>query len=685
MTKFKKTAARYALALSLAMAAFGPAQAALPTAATVAADMGMGWNIGNTMEATGGPTAWGNPLPTLKLIQAVKAAGYKTIRIPTNWDQNANQTTLKINAAWMAQIKQIVDWCVAEDMYAIINIHWDGGWLEDNITTAAQAGVIKKQKAYWGQIAATFKDYDEHVLFASTNEPGMSSSDADINATFISVLNSYHQAFIDTVRATGGNNVTRTLIFQGPKTDIEKTYQKMTTLPTDINGQTGYLMAELHFYPYQFSLMKTPANWGTESNPFMAYPFYYWGDGNHSATDTKHNPTWGEEKFVDSVFNLLKVQFLDKGYPVVIGEFGAMLRSNLSGQNLVQHLASRRAFYKYVASAAHKLGTIVPVAWDPGFQGLYTMTAFDRNSYAITDYTIVNGMREGYGLTALSGEKTYTASDFDNSLKVLYSAYDSLGARVNLGVVDPDVSQYDSIIVRANVKGETQYDSLGETQYGGYLSMNFAAMSINSSKEWTWDDVGFGEVTMNGGWETYSMPFSKSKATGLFLDDPTGMTYFGLQCYSRAYHGAIYIDWIGFKKSDGTIDTLYTFDMLLPSEYAGNVQSVALINNSKVAADNDWETKTVAYDPTPVLDMQKLAHARIGRVGSKLQATFSAAHSGEAWVTVQNMQGRSLYSQHVDVRAGFNTVVLDIPYQGVAMLNIRQAQGAIVSQLVQFR
>lgn len=681
MTKLKKTAARYALAFSLAMAAFGPAQAALPNATTVAADMGMGWNIGNTMEATGGPTAWGNPLPTLQLIKAVKAAGYKTIRIPTSWDQNANQTTLKINATWMAQIKQIVDWCVAEDMYAIVNIHWDGGWLEDNITTTAQANVIKKQKAYWGQIAATFKDYDEHVLFASANEPGMNGTDsASLTDGFVSVLNSYHQAFIDTVRATGGNNLTRSLIFQGPKTDIEKTYKAMKTLPKDINDQKGYLMAELHFYPYQFSLMKAPADWG-----YTAYPFYYWGNGNHSTTDTKHNPTWGEEAFVDSVFNLLKLQFLDNGYPVVIGEFGAMLRSNLSGDNLVKHIASRRAFYKYVASAAHKLGTIVPVAWDPGFQGLYTMTAIDRNSYAITDYTIVNGMREGYGLTALSGEKTYTASDFDNSLKVLYSAYDSLGARVNLGVVDPDVSQYESIIVRANVKGDATYDSLGETQYGGYLSMNFSAMSIDSKDAWTWDDVNFGEVEINGGWKTYSMPFANNKTDGLFLDDPTGMTYFGLLFYSRAFHGAIYVDWIGFKKANGTIDTLYTFDMLLPSEYVGNAQSVALINNSKVAADNDWETKTIAYDPTPVLPMQKLGHARISRVGSKLTATFTASHSGEAWVTVQNMQGRSLYSQRVDVRAGFNTVALDIPFQGVAMLNIRQTQGALVSQLVQFR
>ena len=112
-------------------------------------------------------------------------------------------------------------------MYVILNIHWDGGWLENNCTQDKEEEVNARQEAFWEQIATTMRDFDEHLLFASANEPNVD------NATQMAVLESYHQTFIDAVRSTGGKNSYRVLVVQGPSTDIEKTNQLMTTLPTD--------------------------------------------------------------------------------------------------------------------------------------------------------------------------------------------------------------------------------------------------------------------------------------------------------------------------------------------------------------------------------------------------------------------------------------------------------------------
>ena len=105
------------------------------TAAEVAAKFKLGLNIGNTLEATGGETFWGNPMITPQLIQTIKQAGFTAIRLPTSWDQYADQRTGKISDVWLNRVKQVVQYCVDNGMYVIVNIHWDGGWLDDNITS----------------------------------------------------------------------------------------------------------------------------------------------------------------------------------------------------------------------------------------------------------------------------------------------------------------------------------------------------------------------------------------------------------------------------------------------------------------------------------------------------------------------------------------------------------------------
>jgi len=320
------------------------------TAVQIAAKIKVGINIGNTLEATGGETGWENPMITNDLIKAIKLNGFNAIRLPCAWDQYADQTTAKISAAWLTRVKQVVQYCVDNELYVILNIHWDNGWLENNCTVAKQVENNAKQKAFWEQIATTMRSFDEHVLFASANEPNVA------DATQMGVLLSYHQTFINAVRASGGKNAYRVLVVQGPSTDIETTNKLMTLLPTD--KVSNKMMAEIHYYtPWNFCGMTEDATWGNQ--------FYYWGANNHSTTDTAHNPTWGEEAAVDANFSLIKKQFVDKGIPVIIGEFGAIRRDTLKGDVLKLHLASRAYYFKYVTKQAIANG-LMPFFWDTG-------------------------------------------------------------------------------------------------------------------------------------------------------------------------------------------------------------------------------------------------------------------------------------------------------------------------------
>ncbi|PVX45623.1 aryl-phospho-beta-D-glucosidase BglC (GH1 family) [Flavobacterium sp. 103] len=347
-------------------------------AVELAAKITLGWNIGNTLEATGGETAWGNPKVTKALIDLVKANGFNAIRIPCSWNQNANATTAQINATWLARVKEVVQYCIDNDMYVIVNIHWDGGWLENNCTDAKKIENNAKQKAFWEQIATQLRGFDEHLLFASANEPNVD------NATQMAVLTSYHQTFIDAVRSTGGKNANRTLIVQGPSTDIEKTNKLMLTLPTD--NVANRMMVEVHYYtPYQFCLMDKDADWGKM--------FYYWGANYHSTTDTARNATWGEEADLDKFFVSMKTQFVSKGVPVILGEFGA-IRRDLTGDDLTLHLNSRAYYLKYVVKQA-KANGLIPFYWDAGNMGVNTMSLFNRTNNTVYDQQALTALQDG--------------------------------------------------------------------------------------------------------------------------------------------------------------------------------------------------------------------------------------------------------------------------------------------------
>ncbi|PIQ28797.1 MAG: dihydroxy-acid dehydratase [Bacteroidetes bacterium CG18_big_fil_WC_8_21_14_2_50_41_14] len=348
----------------------------------LAAKIHLGWNLGNSLEAIGGETAWGNPAVTKGFIDFVKQNGFNAVRLPCSWNQYmSDASTAQLKAEWLDRIKEVVQYCVDDDMYVILNIHWDGGWLENNCTEAKKEANNAKQKAFWEQIATHLRDFDEHLLFASANEPNVD------NAGQMAVLKSYHQTFIDAVRSTGGRNAFRNLVIQGPSTDIEKTLDLMISLPTD--NIPNRMMVEVHYYtPWNFCGLTADADWGKM--------FYYWGEGYHSLTDPERNATWGEEDFVNTAFSGMKSRFVDQGIPVVLGEFSVVRRSSLTGDDLVNHLASRAYFLKYVTQQAIANG-MLPFYWDNGGMDNNACGLFNRNNKTVFDQQALDALIEGGG------------------------------------------------------------------------------------------------------------------------------------------------------------------------------------------------------------------------------------------------------------------------------------------------
>lgn len=337
----------------------------------LAAQMYAGWNIGNTLEAIGGETAWGNPKITADYIVKIKQLGFNAIRIPCSWDQYVeDQETHQISESWLNRVNEVVGYCVANDLYAIVNIHWDGGWLENNCTPDKQEENNRKQHALWTQIANRLNHYDEHLLFAGTNEPNVDS------AQKMAVLKSYLQTFIDAVRATGGNNAVRNLIVQGPNTDIDMTHNLFGGMPTDV--VPNRLMAEVHYYnPWTFCGMEKDESWGR-----MAY---FWGSFAVSGSD--RNATFGDEAEMKALFGKMKAQFVDKGIPVILGEYGAITIRTGLGANQEAHDKSRNLYDETVTREAKNHG-LVPFYWETG-------RVVNRHTGEIKDHYAMDGILKG--------------------------------------------------------------------------------------------------------------------------------------------------------------------------------------------------------------------------------------------------------------------------------------------------
>jgi endoglucanase len=459
------------------------AWAQLPTAPQVASQIKVGWNIGNTLEAPCGETCWGNPMVSQQLINAVKAAGFNAVRIPCAWD--SHQTNGVIDAAWLARIKQVVDYCVNNNMYAVLNIHWDGGWLEEHPLYSYQASVNVKQRNYWTQIANYFKNYNERLLFAGTNEVR-----ADYNTPtteHITVQQSYLQTFVDAVRATGGNNSTRPLIVQTYNTNAWHGINYFW-LPND--PAANRLIVEIHNYdPYDFTLNATSS-------------CLYWG----SPYPSQSACAWAQEAYIDDYYSQVKSEWVDKGVPVIVGEFAANLRSSLTGSQLSTHIASRQYWINYVTKAAFQRG-IKSFYWDNGVRD-NGGKLFDRNTGAVTDQGIVDAIMSAVGTTPPAGSYTTfknraTGLQIDGMSRTTNGSNVSQWATSASGGQQWMIENVGSYVKLKNRATGLYLDGMGRTANGSVCGQYSSSGSYN--QQWTLETVG-------------SYVKLKNRGTGLYVD-----------------------------------------------------------------------------------------------------------------------------------------------------------------------
>lgn len=356
------TAAAIGASMTTSMLVGGSvASAADMTAIELVEDMGLGWNLGNSFDSNGvtgwAPdieTGWGNVKTTETMITTIKESGFNTVRIPITWYEKLDSNN-KIDETYLARIKEVVDYCTKNGMYAIINIHHDGvksGWLG--------AGVSAKDKfvTVWEQIAEYFKDYDEHLVFESMNEVEISNTD-------IMTLN---QAFVDTVRAVGGENADRLLLVPASSNNTSKALSSDFSAPDD---SAKMVAVSVHYYePTTFCVCEADASWGP--------PQETWG-------------TSSDYTILENDFNKLEKKFIDSGVPVIIGEYGV-----LTDEKNKKDKDSIHKFLRAVASTAYEKTGMCPVLWDTSDSG--DMNFFSRKNLSWYDsgvqqiYADISGM-----------------------------------------------------------------------------------------------------------------------------------------------------------------------------------------------------------------------------------------------------------------------------------------------------
>lgn len=317
-------------------------------------DMGLGWNLGDTLDVCQADrdgdgkvnehvedgekvdeTLWGNPKATKELFTALKEDGIKSVRIPVTWRDHMDAEG-NVDREWMDRVHEVVDYAYSQDMYVILNVHHDGGgdpkfgaWIIEGAKNDKE-NTLKRYKNLWSQIAEEFKDYGDKLVFESMNEVGF---DGVAENTAYDLLNEFNQAFVDLVRNSGGNNGSRHLLIAGYWTDIARTCSGSFKMPSD---SAGRCIVSVHYYtPWEFCTTNIHNTWGTDA----------------------------EVKQMEDLYGMMKTNFVDKGIPVIIGEYAA------SGNDK----ASCIFFIEKMVKLCSDYG-MAPYYWDNGGQ-------VDRNTY----------------------------------------------------------------------------------------------------------------------------------------------------------------------------------------------------------------------------------------------------------------------------------------------------------------
>ena len=311
-------------------------------------DMKCGWNLGNTFDAYSDYTthasgiamesSWVGVKTSHELIKTIKEAGFNSIRIPVSWHNHVDEN-YQIDEDWMARVREVVGWALDEGMYVIVNVHHDNDvhfLYPDNEHYDQSAAYLT---AIWTQMAEAFKDCDDHLILESMNEPRLVGSQYEWNWTSGSAecriaakcINQLNQLFVDTVRASGGNNATRYLAVPAYCAAPWNAAAQAFQLPED-TADHRIIVAAHAYTPYNFAL-------------------------NLQSTDRTFDLEKDQNKkseianFLNSLYN----RFVKYGTPVMMDEFGALDKNG--------NLQDRVNFTSYYVASASARG-ITCVVWD---------------------------------------------------------------------------------------------------------------------------------------------------------------------------------------------------------------------------------------------------------------------------------------------------------------------------------
>lgn len=354
----------------------------------------VGWNLGNQFECSAqgqdaesmaigmadngikAETSWGNPVVTKKVIKAVKEAGFNAVRIPIRWQCHiTNPMAMSIDKAWIARIKEVVGWCLDNDMKVIINTHHEK-WLEGRPTYQYKDENNQKLALLWMNIASEFATYDYRVAFAGTNEVHIRDNWGKPEAENLAVQNTYNQTFIDVVRATGGNNEKRHLIVQTYVCNPDFGLNNGDfIIPADIEGNgLDYMSVEFHYY--------TPWDYAGECK------YNFWGE----PFKDKGEASPSDEKTMTAFMDKVVATWSDKGLGVVIGEWGVTDRQKVGLTELIHE--NMTYYCRFFTSEAKKRGFSTFI-WDNNAfgSGAEHFGIFDRDKgMKIKADWIVNGI-----------------------------------------------------------------------------------------------------------------------------------------------------------------------------------------------------------------------------------------------------------------------------------------------------
>lgn len=325
--------------------------------------MGHGWNLGNTLESCGDwiaqwgdgttasyETAWGNPVTTKAMIDGLKQSGISSVRVPVAWSNMMTDTeNYTISQDYFNRVDEVLNYILDNDMYAIVNIHYDNGWWTMFGTDYDEA--MKKYKSMWEQLSEHYKDYSSKLIFESANEE-LGSRFKENNSSLsdnecYKLTNEINQTFVDIVRKSGGNNDNRFLLIAGYDTDIDKTCDDRYIMPTDTTD--NHLLVSVHYYsPVTYCLANTEDN--------------SWG----------YMDSWGSESDYAYMKNQLgKMQkFTEQGYGVIIGEYGVATKK--IGEDSYIKKDGTDKFMQSVLDISAEYN-LCPILWDAG-------DWFDRSS-----------------------------------------------------------------------------------------------------------------------------------------------------------------------------------------------------------------------------------------------------------------------------------------------------------------